>query len=91
MNNNTTNNQSRPSREGAKNPMFGRHHSDEARRKQSEAARKRNERYREALNGQHHVSMDELLGNPKMQEYITHLVRQQIREIVWNKQKKVLQ
>ena len=88
MNNNTTN-QSRPSREGAKNPMYGRHHSDEARRKQSDAARKRNERYREVLDGQHHVSMAELLASPKMQEYLTHLVRKQIKETVWNRQKKV--
>ena len=64
---NNTNVRLQPSRQGANNPMWGRKHSDEARRKQSEAAKKRYQRWKES---QPHLTMDEFLGSQPIREYI---------------------
>ena len=79
----------RPDRHGANNPMWGRTHSQLSKEKMSQAASLRNQQYRDALRNQHHVTMDELLGNPKMQEYITHLVKTQIDEMIWKKKNEI--
>lgn len=76
----------RTSREGANNPMFGRHHTSITKQKQSDAAKRRYREYRKAIDSQHHITMDEFLSNsPSVKEYISHLVRQQIDETVWKK------
>ena len=46
-------------RHGANNPMFGRKHSDEARRKQSEAAKKRNMEFQKWKAANKPMTMDE--------------------------------
>ncbi|MBR6892746.1 MAG: hypothetical protein IKN15_05870 [Bacteroidaceae bacterium] len=74
---------------GSNNPMWGRTHSQLSKEKMSQAASLRNQQYRDALRNQHHVTMDELLGNPKMQEYITHLVKTQIDEMIWKKKNEI--
>ncbi|MBQ7424005.1 MAG: hypothetical protein IJV19_04595 [Prevotella sp.] len=80
----------RPSREGANNPMWGRHHTSITRQKQSDAAKRRYQEYRKALDSQHHVTMDEFLGNnPSIKEYIRLLVKRQIDELLW-KDKQVI-
>lgn len=81
----------RPSREGANNPMWGRKHSDEARRKQSEAAKKRHQQFQQWKNSQKPLTMDEFLSNnPSVKEYITLLankiIKEQIDKVVWKKQ-----
>ena len=84
MESNTSPNSNRPSRAGNLNPMWGRHQSDSARRKQSEAARRRAEQYKKALNNQDHITMDEFLSqNPKVEQYIKTLVREQINIFLW--------
>ena len=73
----------RPSRQGANNPMWGRKHSDEARRKQSEAAKKRHKQYQQWKDNQAHITMDEFLGSQPMREYISSLIREQIDKMIW--------
>lgn len=77
----------RPSREGQNNPMWGRHHTSVTKQKQSDAAKRRYQEYKKAMDySQHHTTMDEFLSNnPSVKEYISHLVRQQIEETIWNK------
>jgi len=81
---NITNTQEkRPNRNGANNPMYGRTHSMQSREKMSQAAKLRNQQYRDALRNQHHVSMDEFLSNnPSVKEYIKVLVHHQINELL---------
>lgn len=73
----------RPDRRGANNPMWGRHHSAITRQKQSDAAIRRNQEYKKALDSQHHVSMDEFLkNNPTVEEYIKTLVKEEIDKFI---------
>lgn len=76
----------RPSREGQNNPMWGRHHTSVTKQKQSDAAKRRYQEYKKAMDSQHHITMDEFLSNnPSVKEYISLLVRNQISEMIWNK------
>ena len=86
MESNTNVNQSnRPDRHGTNNPMWGRHHSSATRQKQSDAAIRRNQEYKKALDNQHHISMDEFLSNnPTVEQYIKTLVRESIQKYLWN-------
>ena len=86
MESNTNVNQSnRPDRHGTNNPMWGRHHSSATRQKQSDAAIRRNQEYKKALDNQHHISMDEFLSNnPTVEQYIKTLVRESIQRYLWN-------
>ena len=68
----------RPDRHGANNPMWGRHHSSVTRQKQSDAAIRRNQQYKKALDSQHHVTMDEFLNSPSVNEHIKTLVKEEI-------------
>jgi len=78
-NTNVAQSSNRPDRHGTNNPMWGRHHSAITRQKQSDAAIRRNQQYKKALDSQHHVSMKEFLSNnPTVEEYIKTLVREQI-------------
>ena len=91
MNNTNTNQNTRPSRKGNLNPMWGRHHSAATKQKQSDAAIRRNQEYKKALDSQHHVSMDEFLSNnPSVKEYIKLLaqsvIKEEIDKLVWRKQ-----
>lgn len=84
---NQTNN--RPDRRGCNNPMWGRHHSSVTRQKQSDAAIRRNQQYKKALDSQHHVSMEEFLSNnPTVEEYIQTLVKEEIDKFVKTQCKK---
>lgn len=76
----------RPSRKGALNPMWGRHHSEETKRKQSNAAKRRAEDLRKWKDSQHHITMDEFLSNnPTVKEYLNYLVSKQIDEMLLDK------
>ena len=75
--------QKRKDRHGVNNPMWGRKHSDEARRKQSEAAKKRYQQYQQWKDNQAHITMDEFLGSQPMREYISSLIREQIDKMIW--------
>ena len=77
---NNTNVRLQPSRQGANNPMWGRKHSDEARRKQSEAAKKRYQQWKES---QPHLTMDEFLGSQPIREYINSIIKEEIDKIIW--------
>ena len=80
---------SRPDRHGNNNPMWGRHHSDATRQKQSDAAIRRNQEYKKWKDSQHHVSMKEFLSNnPTVEEYIKTLVREQIDKFLSTQCKK---
>lgn len=78
----------RPNRQGQNNPMWGRHHSAITRQKQSDAAIRRNQQYKKALDSQHHVTMDEFLNNnPSVKEYIkvlaNKIIKEEIDKCVW--------
>ena len=78
----------RPNRQGQNNPMYGRHHSAITRQKQSDAAIRRNQQYKKALDSQHHVTMDEFLSNnPSVKEYIkvlaNKIIKEEIDKCVW--------
>ena len=74
----------RQNRQVQNNPMWGRHHSAITRQKQSDAAIRRNQQYKKALDSQHHVTMDEFLSNnPTVEEYIKTLVKEQIDKFIW--------
>lgn len=79
--NKQTNN--RPDRHGSNNPMWNRHHSPETRQKQSQAAIRRNQQYKKALDAQHHLSMDEFLSNnPVAEQYIKKLIKEEIDKFI---------
>ena len=86
--NTNTNNQTK-SRAGSANPFFAHHHSDSSKQKISDSQKQRYQQYKKAVDDIPHVTMDELLGSPKMQEYINHLVKTQIDEMVWRKQRPI--
>ncbi len=69
------------SREGEANPMWGRHHSDETKRKQSEAAKKRWAEVKK-MQSIHHITMDELLSNEAFTAYIDRIITEQISNII---------
>lgn len=73
----------RPSRQGQNNPMWGRKQSDEARRKQSEAAKKRYQQYQQWKDNQAHLTMREFLSSQPMREYICSLMREEIDKVIW--------
>lgn len=74
----------RPSRAGQANPMWGRTQSEETRRKQSEAAKKRHQQYQQWKNSQEHITMDEFLGSQPIREYISNIIKEEIRKL-WHK------
>ena len=81
---------------GSNNPMWGRKHSAQSREKMSQAATLRNQQYRDALQNQHHVSMDEFLSaNPNVKEYIklltNKIIKEEINQLVWKKQNQRIQ
>ena len=86
----------RPDRHGMNNPMWGRHHSDATRQKQSDAAVRRNQEYTKWKDSQHHVTMDEFLSNnPSVEQYIkvlaSKIIKEEIDKFVWKEcQKKQL-
>ena len=87
----------RPDRHLQNNPMWGRKHSQQSKEKMSQAATLRNQKYRDALNNQHHVSMDEFLSNnPSVKEYIKVLAQSVIKEeinklVVWKERNQRIQ
>ena len=70
-------------RHGANNPMFGRKHSDEARRKQSEAAKKRNMEFQKWKAANKPMTMDEFLSSQPMREHVSSIVREEIKKVIW--------
>ena len=69
-------------RHGANNPMFGRHHSSITRQKQSDAAKKRYQQYKQWKDNQAHITMDELLSNQPMREHINSIIREEIAKLL---------
>lgn len=72
----------RISRKGSANPMYGRKHTDEARRKQSEAAKNRYMEYQKWKDGQDYITMDEFLNNKPIKEYISKVIKEEIDRII---------
>ena len=78
---NTTNTQQRPSREGQNNPMWGRKQSDEARKKQSEAAKRRAADYKKWRDSQEHVTMDEFLEGESFKRRVSEILREELMRV----------
>ncbi len=74
--------QKKKDRCGANNPMWGRHHSSITKQKQSDAAIRRNQQYKKALDNQHHITMDEFLGSQPIKEYISSIIREEINKMI---------
>lgn len=81
-NNNICQMKNKKDRHGVNNPMWGRHHSDITKQKQSDAAIRRNQQYKKALDSQHHITMDEFLGSQPIKEYISSIIREEIEKII---------
>ena len=82
----TTNNlqtSNRKDRHGPNNPMWGRHHTAIAKQKQSDAATRRYQQYKRAIDDQHHLSMDEFLGSQPIREFISKIIREEIGKAIW--------
>ena len=79
-------NSPRKSKAGTQNPFYGHHHTDTSKQKISDSQKQRYQQYKKTIDNIPHVTMDELLNNPKMQEYINHLVKTQIDEMIQRKQ-----
>lgn len=60
--------------------------ADSSNQKISDSQKRRDQQYKKAIDDIPHVTMGELLGNPQVQEYINHLVKTQIDEMVLRKQ-----
>lgn len=86
---NINNKTNRPNREGANNPMWGRHHSQQTKNNMSQKARERAEQYKKLKDNQHHITMDEFLSNnPTVEEYIKTLVKEEIDKFILQESKK---
>lgn len=72
----------RKDRHGPNNPMWGRHHTAIAKQKQSDAATKRYQQYKKAIENQPHLSMDELLGSQPIRECISTIIREEINKLL---------
>lgn len=84
-NTNVNQTRNRPDRHGVNNPMWGRHHSSVTRQKQSDAAIRRNQQYKKALDAQHHLTMDEFLNNnPVAEQFIKKLIKEEIDKFICN-------
>ena len=83
--NNTNNLQisNRKDRHGPNNPMWGRHHTAIAKQKQSDAATKRYQQYKKAMESQPHLTMDEFLSSKPIREYISTIIREEIGKAIW--------
>lgn len=68
-------------RNGSNNPMWSRHHSDESKRKQSEAAKRRWAEVQK-IQAIHHTSMDELLSNEAFTAYVDRIIIEQINKLI---------
>lgn len=90
METNADNQLQRPNRCGSNNPMYGRKHSDESKRKMSRAAKEREAEYRRLMtNQQTPMSMDEFLQeNPTVREYIKSIVRESIKNVLYGQKEK---
>lgn len=92
MNDTNTNQNTRPSRKGNRNPMWGRHHSAITKQKQSDAAIKRNQEYKKWKDSQQKpMTMDEFLSNnPSVKEYLkvlaNSIIKEEIDKCIWQKQ-----
>lgn len=75
---NSNNVQSRPSRIGQSNPMWGRKQSDETRRKQSEAAKRRAADYKKWKDSQEHITMDEFLKGENFKRCVSEILREEL-------------
>ena len=73
--------QKKNDRHGANNPMWGRHHSAITKQKQSDAAIKRYQQYKKALDNQH-ITMDEFLGSQQIKEYISTIIKEEIIKLL---------
>ncbi|SEA64987.1 NUMOD3 motif-containing protein [Prevotella sp. tc2-28] len=81
--NSTNISQVRKDRHGSNNPMWGRKHSDEARRKQSEAAQKRNQEFQKWKAANRPLTMDEFLSSQPMREHINTIIKEEIKKVIW--------
>lgn len=75
--------QTRKDRRGANNPMWGRHHSDITKQKQSEAAKKRYQEFQKWKAVNKPLTMDEFLGSKPMREHISTIIREEIKKVIW--------
>ena len=94
INDNQTQKRPRKDVSGTNNPMFNRHHSEQSKSLMRQKALQRNQEYKKWKDSQHHVTMDEFLGNnPSVEEYIKQLakkvVKEQIDKLIWREQRRI--
>ena len=70
--------------QGNLNPMFGKRHSAESKQKISQSQKERYNQYKNAMNGIHHTTMDELLNNESFNRRIEKVIKESLIKILKN-------
>lgn len=87
-NTNSQNQRPRKDVSGSRNPFWNHSHSESSKALMRQKALERAKQYQRWKDSNKPMTMDEFLSsNPSVKEYITHLVRQQIQEMIWKEQK----
>ena len=68
--------------QGSLNPFYGHRHSAESKQKISDSQKIRYQQYRDALDNQHHVSMDEFLQGESFRNKVAEIIREEINKIL---------
>ncbi len=71
--------------QGTNNPFYGKRHSTESKQKISDAQKTRYQQYRDAINNQHHVTMDELLGIMESETFrkkVSDIINEEIKKLL---------
>lgn len=79
---NTSNMDSNKNHQGNLNPFYGHRHSAESKQKISDSQKIRYQQYRDALDNQHHVSMDEFLQAEAFRKKVSQIIREEITKLL---------
>lgn len=74
----------RRNHQGNLNPMFGKRHTEESKQKISQSQKERYNQYKNAMNGIHHTTMDELLSNESFNRRIEKVIKESLIKLLKN-------
>ncbi len=77
-----TEKQNKINHHGNLNPHFGKPHSVEAKQKISASQKERYQQYKNAMNGIHHTTMDELLSNESFNKRIEKVIKESLIKLL---------
>ena len=68
--------------QGNLNPMYGKRHSEESKQKISQSQKERYNQYKNAVNGIHHATMDELLQSESFNNRLRQIIREEAMKLL---------